>query len=81
MTTASKLLKNAEVAARIGIKPNTLEIWRNKGKGPEFFKLDPDSLRSPVRYRESVVEAWLEARVCTNTSQYQPPRRPVQATV
>ncbi len=29
MTTASKLLTNAEAAARIGVKPNTLERWRS----------------------------------------------------
>jgi len=69
MTTASKLT-NAEAAARIGIKPNTLEIWRTKGKGPKFIKLDPDSLRSPIRYRAADIDEWLEARVCTNTSQY-----------
>lgn len=74
MTTASKLT-NAEAAARIGVKPNTLEIWRTKGKGPKFIKLDPDSLRSPIRYREADIDEWLEARVCTNTSQYPLPQR------
>lgn len=69
MTTASKLT-NAEAAARIGIKPNTLEIWRTKGKGPKFIKLDPHSLRSPIRYRAVDIDEWLEARFCTNTSQY-----------
>lgn len=70
MTTAPYPLTNAEAAARIGIQPNTLEGWRVKGKGPQFIKLDPKSPRSPVRYRESDVLAWLEARTCSNTSQY-----------
>lgn len=80
MTTAP-MLTNAEAAARIGIKPNTLEIWRHKGKGPDFHKLDPDSLRSPIRYRAADIDKWLEARVYTNTSQYPlPSRSPVHAT-
>jgi len=71
MTTASKLLTNAEAAARIGVKPNTLERWRSlTGEGPKFIKLNPHSLRSPIRYRESDIDAWLAERTCTNTSQY-----------
>lgn len=70
MTTASKLLTTAEAAAHIGVKPNTLERWRTYGTGPEFIKINPHSLRSPIRYRESVLEAWLAERTCSNTSQY-----------
>lgn len=78
MTTVSKLLSNAEAAQRIGVQPNTLEIWRTRGKGPQFIKLDPNSLRSPIRYRESDIETWLEVRTCTNTSQY-PSHQPAAA--
>ena len=82
MTTASMLLTTAEAAAHIGVKPNTLERWRTYGTGPEFIKINPHSLRSPMRYRESVLEAWLAERTCTNTSQYPlPSRSPVQAAV
>ena len=66
----TQLLNNTEAAERIGVQPNTLEIWRGKGKGPKYIKMDPHSLRSRVRYRESDVLEWLEARTCTNTSQY-----------
>lgn len=65
-----ELLTNILAAARIGIKANTLEIWRTKGKGPSFIKLDPSSPRSPVRYDPCSIEKWLNERVCTNTSQY-----------
>ncbi len=82
MTTASRLLTTAEATAHIGVKPNTLERWRTYGTGPEFIKINPHSWRSPMRYRESVLEAWLAERTCTNTSQYPLPNRsPVQATV
>lgn len=70
MTTQSKLLTNAEAAALIGIQPNSLEIWRSKGKGPKFIKLDPHSLRSAVRYRQSDIEEWIDTCTCLSTSQY-----------
>lgn len=79
MSKSPNLLTNAEAAARLGIKPNTLERWRCLGgEGPRFIKLNPKSARSPIRYRESDIEAWLEARICTNTSQY-PLQHPVAA--
>ena len=65
-----ELLNNILAAARIGVKANTLEIWRTKGKGPKFIKLDPSSPRSPVRYDPSAIDTWLEERICTKTSQY-----------
>lgn len=53
MTTLSALspdlLTNEEAAALLGIKPNTLEIWRTKGKGPEFVKLGRTK-SAPIRY-------------------------------
>lgn len=73
MTTVSALdpdlLTNEEAAALIGIKPNTLEIWRVRGKGPKFIKLG-ESKQAPIRYRRSDVLAWLEAQTCRSTSQY-----------
>ncbi len=39
-----------EAAAYLGVKPNTLEIWRCKHRGPKYAKLgtrvlyDPDDL-------------------------------------
>jgi predicted DNA-binding transcriptional regulator AlpA len=63
--TAITLLNNAETAEQLGIKPNTLEIWRTKGTGPAYRKIG----RS-VRYVESDVLAWLDAQTHTNTSQY-----------
>ena len=70
MSNTSKLKTNAEAAERIGIQSNTLEIWRTKGRGPKFIKLDPKSARSPIRYREADIDAWLEERLCSNTSEY-----------
>lgn len=63
------MLTSPETATRIGVQPTTLEIWRTRGKGPKFIKLG-NSKQSPIRYLESEVIAWLESRVCSNTSQY-----------
>ena len=63
------LLTSAETAALLGIKPNTLEVWRGKGKGPDFIKLD-DAPQAPVRYYREVVERWLERRSFASTSAY-----------
>lgn len=64
-----KLLTNDEVAQLLGIKPNTLEIWRWKGKGPKFRKMGVEK-QAPIRYTEVDVLAWLDAQTCTSTSDY-----------
>jgi len=53
----------------IGIKPNTLEIWRVKGKGPRFVKLGR-ARQAGVAYSRSEVERWLSERTVSSTSEY-----------
>jgi hypothetical protein len=65
------LLDNEQTAALLGIKPNTLEIWRCKGKGPRFVKLGREK-QSPIRYRRTDVAAWIEAQSFASTSAYSP---------
>lgn len=67
MTTRTdiKLRNNTETAELLGIRPNTLDLWRTKGTGPAYRKVG----RS-VRYVEAEVIAWLNAQTHTNTSQY-----------
>jgi predicted DNA-binding transcriptional regulator AlpA len=60
-----KLLTNCEAAELLGLKPNTLEIWRWKGCGPTYRKVG-----RLVRYAESDVLAWLDHHARQNTSQY-----------
>lgn len=62
--TNISLLTNSETAQLLGIKSNTLEIWRLKGAGPVFRKIG----RS-VRYLESDVLAWLDGQARVSTSQ------------
>lgn len=69
------LLTSAETAALLGIRTNTLEVWRStKGKGPVFVKFG-DSPQARVRYRRSKVMEWLEAQSFANTSAYSPAAR------
>jgi len=63
-----KLLNNAQTAALIGVRPNTLEIWRIQGKGPAYRKVG-----RLVRYVEAEVLSWLDDQMRENTSQ--PPRQ------
>ena len=61
------LLTNEAAARLLSVKPNTLEIWRHKGKGPTFIKLG-DSPQAPIRYLRKAVMAWLAERSFTSTS-------------
>ena len=65
------LLTNDEAAALLGIKPNTLEIWRCKGKGPRFIKLGFEK-QSSIRYRRADVAEWIEQQSFASTSAYSP---------
>ena len=58
-----KLINNAQTAELIGVRPNTLEIWRIQGKGPMYRKVG-----RLVRYVEAEVLAWLDDQVRENTS-------------
>lgn len=62
----SPALRTTEAAAYLNLQPATLEQWRWNGKGPSFIKLG----RS-VRYRQSDLDAFLEARVFTSTTEAQ----------
>lgn len=68
------LLDNEQTAALLGIKPNTLEIWRHKGKGPRFVKLGR-AAQAPVRYQRSAVAEWVEQQSFASTSAYSPAAR------
>lgn len=59
------LLDNTETAEMLGIRPNTLENWRLKEKGPVFR-----TIGRKIRYVESDVLNWLDAQAHTSTSQY-----------
>jgi predicted DNA-binding transcriptional regulator AlpA len=59
-----KLFTSQEVSQLLGVKQNTLSIWRLQGRGPAFRKVG-----RLVRYVEADVAAWLDAQRRDNTSQ------------
>lgn len=61
------LLTTKEAATLLGLKANTLEIYRHQGKGPPFLKLGNEH-GSAVRYQRSVLAAWLAQRSFESTS-------------
>lgn len=65
------LLTTKEAATLYGVKPNTFEIWRHKGRGPPFIRLG-DGPCAPVRYVRSVLMEWLASRSFNSTSAYSP---------
>ncbi|MBE3123710.1 MAG: helix-turn-helix domain-containing protein [Planctomycetes bacterium] len=53
-----RLLNEQEAAAYMGLKPNTLAVWRSTGRyGLPFLKVG-----KAVRYRVADLEKWLSAR-------------------
>ena len=50
-------------AALLGVKPNTLEVWRYKGEGPLFVKCG-----SRVIYRLRDINAYLDSRTRKSTA-------------
>ena len=67
-TEPAQLLTSAQTAQLIGLKPQTLRVWRLKGKGPKYIRLG-DSLKAPVRYFESAILDWLSARRFSSTTE------------
>lgn len=60
--SAAPILVTSDEAARIiGIAPKTLVNWRNRGKGPAYVRLGEK--HSPVMYRVSDLESWIDSRV------------------
>lgn len=69
MVGPSDMLDNEQTAAMLGIKPNTLEIWRLRGKGPPFVKLGR-AKQCRVRYIREEVAQWLREQTFNSTSAY-----------
>lgn len=54
-------LTTQQVADEFGIPVSSLLKGRERGNGPAFHKLGTKH-NSPIRYRKSAVEAWLDER-------------------
>ena len=60
----SPLLTTMQTADRPGLSPRTLETLRLRGGGPIFIKMG-----RAVRYEPQEVEAWINARRASSTSE------------
>jgi predicted DNA-binding transcriptional regulator AlpA len=58
------LLSQAQAADLLHLSPRTLERLRVTGRGPKFCKLG-----RRVAYREADLEAWINSRVRSSTSE------------
>ena len=65
-TAPPPILTTPQAALFLNLKPATLEQWRWNGRGPRFIKIG----RS-CRYRISDLEAFLESRVFSSTTEAQ----------
>lgn len=58
-------LDSSRAADYLGVKRTTMEAWRCRGGGPKFVKLG-----RLVKYRQSDLDDFIEARVRSNTSEF-----------
>ena len=63
------LLDTEQVAALLGLRPNTLAQWRMSGAGPRFVRLG-----RRVRYQPADVDDWLQSQARYSTSDPGPAR-------
>ena len=67
-----KPLKDVEAAAFLGVKPQTMRVWRQKNIGPKFVRVS----RNVVRYLVKDLEEFLADRtVETAQSDLEPTSR------
>jgi len=64
----TQLLTSVQTAQLIGVKPQTIRLWRLQGKGPTYVRLG-DSPKARVGYFESDILDWLNNRRFSSTSE------------
>ena len=58
-------LNERQAAEKIGVTASAMQAWRLRGNGPPFVKI---SCRC-IRYSESALDAWMQARECKSTAE------------
>lgn len=61
------VLDTEQLAERWGLDEETLESYRSRGTGPEFFKIG-EAAQSPVRYRLEAVQEFELSRTRSKTN-------------
>lgn len=62
---ALRLLSTGETAEALGLKPQTLRVWRIRGGGPRFIRLSA----SRVAYDSRDLDEWVRSRAFASTSE------------
>ncbi len=64
-------MKDAHAAGEyLGVRPQTLAVWRGRGKGPKFYRVC-----GAIRYRLADLEKFLEQNAVTPDAALAEPRR------
>ena len=63
--SSSQLLSPTEAASRLGVRPQTLAVWRTSGR----YCLPYVRCGRLIRYKPEDLDAWLESRRQTHTGQ------------
>jgi excisionase family DNA binding protein len=58
MDESPRMLNRQEAADFLGVTPQTMLRWDNKGIGPKFYRLG----KRIIRYKKSDLMAWLESQ-------------------
>lgn len=61
------LLTTVQAAEMLGLKPQTLRLWRYHGKGPHYFRYGGPN--SPAYYSPGDIHEWLQKRRYGSTSE------------
>lgn len=69
------LLTQEQAAELLQVSPRTLAGWRCRGGGPRFLKLGSTGKTSPIRYRASAIERYMNERERLSTSDLGPDAR------
>lgn len=60
-----RLINEREAADYLGYTVRALQNWRVRGGGPKFVRVS----RRSIRYRRRDLNAWIEAHLCSHTSE------------
>ena len=61
------LISSTDTAKLLGIKPQTLRLWRYKGIGPKFVRYQND--RGRVYYSMEEIERFIQERTFSSTTE------------
>jgi len=75
--TGDQLLTTTEAAARLGIRPGTLAVWRSRRIGPSYLRR-AGAFRPRIFYRASDIEAYLRKQTVPEGRAPKPPLFPAR---